>query len=81
MWILSTCDYCGETCREIDLTDITDDAAACRQCFEQYCDVISHQDDQRWEAMLREYDELYEEHEEINPVHYGECFPNEEDYL
>jgi len=72
MWILSTCDYCGQTCREIDLTDITEDASACPKCFEQYCDVMSHLDDQRWEAMLQHYDQLHKEGEDLKTVHYGD---------
>jgi len=67
MWIESTCDCCGMTCREIDLTDINDTESYCEDCYEKL---------QRQQLL----EEVYSEIEIADPVGYGEVQINPEDF-
>jgi len=68
MWIESTCDLCGDTCREIDLTDINESESVCEDCL-----VIHKQE------LQAAFEELYSEIEVADPVGYGEVQINPED--
>jgi len=70
MWILSTCDLCGDSCREIDLTDINESESVCEDCLE-----IHKQE------LQAAFEELYSEIEVADPVGYGECMIEEGDLI
>lgn len=70
MWILSTCDLCGDSCREVDLTDLNESESVCEDCLEYIKSEIQKQ-----------LEELFSEIEVADPVGYGECMIEEGDLI